>query len=127
LQPDILNTARANRAYSLSILNNGEDTSEAELNRAAVAAFYAAMHAINAYLWEIARLEPSSHRDRRAIIGQWPTLNTLEPSYAALFNRSLLARYEPGYSVRMTQLTSHINRHLAHIVTTIARELQGDE
>ncbi len=122
-----LNTAHANRAYSLSILNNGEDASEAELNWAAVAAFYAAMHAINAYLWEIARLEPSSHRDRRAIIGQWPTLSMLERSYAALFNRSLLARYEPEYRVKRSHLTIHISRHLTRIITTIERELQGDQ
>lgn len=52
---DHLRTARANRVYALAIVND-DAASTTELNWAAVAAFYAAMHAINAYLWETARL-----------------------------------------------------------------------
>lgn len=121
-----LSTARANRAYALAILND-EATSVTELNWAAVAAFYAAMHAVNAYLWDVARLEPANHRDRRAIILSWPALDALRFSYNVLFDHSLRARYEPGYSMSMTSFATLVNRHLPHVIATVERALPDDE
>lgn len=121
-----LSTAHANQAYALAILHD-DDVSGAELNWAAVAAFYAAMHAVNAYLWEIARLEPTNHRDRRDIIGHWPALAPLQSAYFALFDLSIHARYRPGYTVRRRRLDPLVNQHLSRVMATIERELPDDE
>lgn len=123
---DHISTARKNQAYSLIILADAS-ASETELNWAAVAAFYAAVHAVNAYLWEIARLKPRNHHDRRQSIGQWPALQPLQSAYNILFNISIFARYEPGYVVVREQLRTLVNRHLALIVETIERELPDDD
>lgn len=117
-----LSTARANQDYSLTIFHD-DDASATELNWAAVAAFYAAMHAVNAYLWELARLEPVNHRDRRDIIEQWPTLGPLRAAYAALFDQSVTARYKPDSKVTRSRLNTLVNRHLTRVLTTIEREL----
>ena len=123
---DHLRTARANRDYTSSILLS-EETTATQWNWAAVAAFYAAMHAVNAYLWEIARLEPANHRDRREIVTRWPTLQPILASYDELFTFSIRARYEPGYSIRRSRLNSLANRNLTHVITTIERALPDDE
>ncbi len=114
---DHLRTARANRVYALAIVND-DAASTTELNWAAVAAFYAAMHAINAYLWETARLEPANHRDRRNIMDRWPALTPLRTSYFALLDYSVLARYSPGFEARPPNLDALVNQHLAHFRTT---------
>lgn len=123
---DHLRTARANRDYALSILLS-EETTATQQNWAAVAAFYAAMHAINSYLWEIARLEPANHRDRREIVTRWPTLRSILASYDELFTFSIRARYEPGYAIRRSRLNSLVNRNLTHVISTIERELPDDD
>lgn len=121
-----LRTAAANREYALKILAD-DDAIATELNWAAVAAFYTAMHAVNAYLWEIARLEPANHRDRREIVVGWPALSPIRSSYNALFAFSIRARYEPGYAMRRSRLNTLVSRHLAHVMATIERELPDDE
>lgn len=121
-----LQTASANREYALKILLD-DDATTTERNWAAVAAFYAAMHAVNAYLWEVARLEPSNHQDRREIITRWPVIQPLRASYNALFEFSIRARHEPSFAAKRSSLSTAIHRHLARVMATIERELPGDE
>jgi len=123
---DHLRTAHANREYALTILQD-ENATTTQLNWAAVAAFYAAMHAINAYLWELARLEPANHRERLDIVLRWPALQPILASYEALFTFSIRARYEPGYAMRRLRLNTMVNGHLIRIIATIERELPDDE
>lgn len=68
-----LATASQNRDFA-AILVNTYDDAPPSLNWAAVAAFYAAVHYVNAYLWEIARVEPSNHLERAKLINTWPIL-----------------------------------------------------
>jgi hypothetical protein len=123
---DHLQTAQANRTYALAILQD-ENATPTQRNWAAVAAFYAAMHAVNAYLWEMARLEPISHRDRREILSRWSPLQPLIPSYTALFAISVRARYHPGFVVDSARLETLVRRHLARVITSIERVLPVEE
>ncbi|HYI14935.1 MAG TPA: hypothetical protein VEX37_06070 [Thermomicrobiales bacterium] len=123
---DHLWTARANRAYALAIVSD-EDASTVERNWAMVAAFYAAMHAINAYVWETARLEPGNHHDRRDIMDRWPILVPICPSYDLLFDHSIRARYKPGYTANRSRLNTLANGHLVRVIAAIERALPDDE
>lgn len=121
-----LQTAQANREYALAILLD-EDATTTQLNWAAVAAFYAAMHAINAYLWELARLEPANHRECLDIVLRWPALQPALASYDTLLTFSIRARNEPGYAMRQSRLNLLINRNLNRVITTIEGALPDDD
>ena len=118
--------ARANRTYATEILND-DDASQAALNWAGVAAFYAAMHYINAYLWETARLEPANHLDRETVIGNWPTLAPLSRAFRTLFTYSIDIRYSPLFQLRPEDLRRMAGRDLARIARTVERELSDNE
>lgn len=120
-----LRTAQANQEYAFSLQSDSNATST-HRNWAAVAAFYAAMHAVNAYLWEIARLEPVNHRDRREIMTRWSALQPLSGPYDSLFAFSVRARYEPGFATTTSRLNTLVNQHLTVVVAMIERELQED-
>ena len=118
--------AQANRTYAVEVLDD-EDASQAALNWAGVAAFYAAMHYVNAYLWETARLEPANHLDREAIIGNWPALAPLSQAFRALFTYSIDIRYAPQFQLRRADLRRMIERDLARIARTVEHELRESE
>ena len=118
--------ARANRTYAVEILND-EDASQAALNWAGVAAFYAAMHYINAYLWETTRLEPANHLDRENIIGNWPALAPSSQAFRTLFTYSIDIRYSPQFQIRRADLRRMIGRDLARIARTVEHELGESE
>ena len=121
-----LDIAEQNLAFARTLL--GESGSQTvELRWGIVVAFYAAMHFVNAYLWELARLEPLNHRDRREVIGRWTSLGPMYAAYSTLFDFSIRARYEPGFSARRSDLVSMLDRHLARVMATIERELPDDE
>lgn len=118
-----LATARANRTYALTILH-AENTLPAAMNWAAVATFYSAMHLVNGYLWEVARLEPRSHLDREMIILRWPDLASHSEAYRHLLDYSVRARYTPGYQIHQSDLVLMLNRHLATIARAIEQTLE---
>lgn len=117
--------ARANRAYAVEVLNDEEST-QAALNWAGVAAFYAAVHYINAYLWEIARLEPAHHLDRETLIGNWPILSPASQPFRRLFTYSIDIRYAPQFQITRDDLRRMIGRDLARIAHTIEQQLSDD-
>lgn len=118
-----LATARANRTYALAVLH-AENPLPAAMNWAAVATFYSAMHLMNGYLWEIARLEPRNHLDREAIILRWPDLAPHSDAYRQLLDYSVRARYTPGFQMHQSDLALMLNRHLTTIVRTIEQTLE---
>ena len=65
----------------------------------AVIAFYAAVHDVNAYLWESAHIEPATHGERLAYVRRDRALRRCQSGYARLQNFGFHARYTPGYVV----------------------------
>ena len=85
------------------------------------------MHYVNAYLWEIARLEPTNHQDRQNIINGWPALIPLSRSFMRLLTFSVDIRYAPRFQIDRPDLRGMIARDLALIAQVVEREIPGDE
>jgi hypothetical protein len=90
-----IQTADENEQFARDVLSDPE-SKPAALRWAAIALFYAAVHDVNAYLWERARLEPKHHEDREQLMFRWPDLAPLVRYYTALKNHAWRARYAPG-------------------------------
>jgi hypothetical protein len=87
------------RDIALALL---EHTSRSRLHPPAydwtvVAAFYAAVHYVNAYLWELRRYEPPDHNARRRVMAGDRSLQAAIQSYASLRARAFQARYRQDY------------------------------
>ena len=121
-----LATARANRGYALAIEQDAE-SSPVSLNWAAVATFYSALHFVNGYLWETARLAPANHHERERIIARWPDLAPHSQSFRLLLDYSVRTRYTPGYHIHRSDLSVLLNRHLANIARAIENTLSSQE
>jgi hypothetical protein len=65
----------------------------------AVMAFYAAVHAVNAYLWEAQRYKPASHGDRRHALVSASSLRGCIRSYGYLNQAGFDARYDETYAL----------------------------
>ena len=95
-----LQAARRNRDLARALLG----PSVAHLRPApwewvAVIAFYSAIHYVNAYVWETARFEPSSHGERLARIRREPAIRHCRRRYARLQELGQLARYEATFAL----------------------------
>lgn len=119
-------TARENRDFATALVNDYNGTPPS-LNWAAVAAFYAAVHYVNAYLWELAHLEPSSHFERASLIARWPLLQPLVPAYQRLQRYAINARYTPGFRMQRGDVMDLLETDLAIIAQAIESTLLQDE
>jgi hypothetical protein len=73
----------------------------------AVITFYAAVHAVNAYLWETRRYAPRSHGERSTEVRYNLPISACRASYQALNRAGYDARYDEQFS-----LTEHGARTL---------------
>lgn len=62
-------------------------------------AFYAAVHCVNAYLWESQRYEPGNHGDRSRGVRSDPQLRPCRASYDLLRDRAYHARYTETFTL----------------------------
>jgi hypothetical protein len=83
-----------NEAFARRMLNQSSP-SRADLRWATASLFYTAVHYVNAYLWEQARLEPNNHEERGRLMHQWPHLSELHLHYDRLKDAGWRARYSP--------------------------------
>ena len=65
---------------------------------AAIAAFYAAVHYVNAFLWERLGMAPQDHRARRQLVARTSPLNRAVAPYDRLTAIGRDARYTPTFS-----------------------------
>jgi hypothetical protein len=61
---------------------------------AVAAYFYAALHWVDAILWEQENINPSDHHDRREYVKAKSYLRGIKDEYRNLFDRSIEARYD---------------------------------
>ena len=94
-----------------------------ELLWSVVAAFYSAVHYVNAYLWEIRRHSPSDHSDREWQIDRDPALRTIAESYGLLKDWSLQGRYDPLPRITDADAQQAIDE-LTLIADLVKRELR---
>jgi len=65
----------------------------------AVVAFYAAVHYVNAYLWEAARIAPVNHTQRRARVNATRAIRRCRHSYDRLQTAGYQARYDEEFAL----------------------------
>ena len=89
----------------------------------AVIAFYAAVHFINAYLWETARREPSSHPDRLARVRREGPLRQCRRRYLGLQVAAQDARYEPTFALSEQEARVLVEDYLRYVEATVMAAL----
>jgi hypothetical protein len=89
----------------------------------AVILFYAAVHDVNAYLWETQRLNPRTHRDRRHAVENSPQLNACAGGYGVLQDAGFRARYVETYTLAEQRAQSLMNVDFRLVEATVMRAL----
>jgi hypothetical protein len=93
-----IQTAERNRVVALAHLDGQAHAVQPPAYEwAAVIAFYAAVHYVNGYLWEIRRYEPPDHQSRNRLVRSDPGLRPCFDEYERLFSAGFRARYTPGF------------------------------
>lgn len=59
--------------------------------------FSAAVHYVNAYVWEVRQIEPRNHDERLAMVALTSALKRADASYARLQQHGFSARYRLTY------------------------------
>jgi hypothetical protein len=91
---------------------------------AIVAAFYAAIHYVNAYLWEARRYQPPNHGARLNAVSRNRALRAAYPSYVRLRGLAFQARYDPAYRPTRADAEDAVQRHLAQVERTVRSALR---
>jgi hypothetical protein len=101
-----LETAERNRGIALTHVTAQPVTIQT-LPRgwSAVIAFYAAVHYVNAYLWEMRRYAPPDHGSRNQIMTRDSVLNQGRFQYRRLLDAGFRARYVPNF--RLSEQDAH--------------------
>ena len=91
-------TANENGVFATRLIDVDDQQSlPADLRWALVAAFYAAVHLVNAYLWEQRRIEPRNHDVRLLFVVMVSSLRPVASDYAHLQDLAYRARYHFGF------------------------------
>lgn len=94
------------------------------LDWAVVAAFYAAVHYVNAYLWETRRFDPGTHPNRSAAVRAEPALRPAAPAYLRLQDLGFQARYVADYQPDAQSIHDRIQSDL-EAVRRVVRQALG--
>ncbi len=105
---DCVRTANRNRALAAELLTAKLSTSP--YDGAVVIAFYAAVHYINAYLWERDnRFSPQNHSQRRMKVKSLSTLRAINAQYSRLSDLGWKVRYDEGYRLSSSTTKSALD------------------
>jgi hypothetical protein len=89
----------------------------------AVIAFYAAVHAVNAYLWESRRYVPTTHGDRRSAVRLSLPISRCSGNYRALQDAGYYARYDETFVVSEQQARTLLVVDFRHVEATVMQAL----
>lgn len=92
---------------------------------AVVIAFYAAVHYVNAYLWERQRYAPRDHTARRHAVMRVASLRLAEPAYRNLQDLAYRARYQPGIRLSRTEVEQALHVDLQLVEQTVLAALNA--
>ena len=122
---DHLFTAADNRNFAVRIYRDA-DAQAADLRWAAVAAFYAAVHYVNGYLWERLNLEPRDHNERSTFVSTVRELRSMNANYRRLRDTGYDARYVPRTRISRSRL-GNLLADLEAVRSAVLSELQPTE
>jgi hypothetical protein len=117
LTADHLTIADENRRFAIGLAAL-QTSGTTEYRWAAVAAFYAAVHAVNGYLWEKLRIEPRTHDERNAFVGRVTDLRPIAADYAQLQDIAFRARYHASLILTRQDVETLLAK-LEHVHGTI--------
>jgi len=121
---DHLRVARRNRDFARALLDPSLANMRPEpWEWVAVIAFYAAVHFVNAYLWEAVRVEPPSHNERQARLRRELPIRPSRRRYARLQELSLLARYDEAFVLPEQEARALVNDNLRYIEANVMAAL----
>lgn len=95
---DHLRVARRNRDLARALLAQSELAPE-PWEWVAVIVFYAAVHYVNAYLWERYHVDPANHGERTYGVRQDSAINSCQIEYDRLRDQGFRARYDERLGV----------------------------
>jgi hypothetical protein len=105
---DCLWTAERNRSLATELLSTPMQTPP--FGWAVVIAFYAAVHYVNAYLWERDnRYDPGNHRNRGAKVRTLSGLQSVNRQYRRLNSLAYDVRYVETYRLNLATARSALN------------------
>jgi hypothetical protein len=116
-------TAEENRAFARTLFAD-RGSQPVALRWGIVVAFYAAMHYVNAYLWERLRSEPANHRERESFVVTVAILRPVANDYLRLFAASYLSRYAPRYRVPSERERANLLANLDAVRVAVLNALQ---
>lgn len=88
----------------------------------AVMAFYAAVHYLNAYIWE-QEGKNLYHPDRKKYVNAHQPLAGIRAEYAQLADEGWKARYTPGYRLQRQAAEDLVTHDIAAIEATVCKLL----
>ena len=89
----------------------------------AVIAFYAAVHAVNAYLWETRRFAPRSHGERSTEVRFNLPISACRTSYQNLSHAGYYARYDEEFSLTEQEARELLDVDFRHVEVTVMQAL----
>jgi hypothetical protein len=116
-----IETAEHHQQFARSLLDPrmGSMLPKVRYEWAAVAAFYAAVHYVHAYLWERRRVSPRSHPARSQRVTRDSILRQCEWQYLELLEVSLRARYSRDLDLTEAAARELVEVDLAHVETVV--------
>jgi hypothetical protein len=119
-----LQTAERNRLIALAHLSaQPAAVRPPAFEWVAVIAFYAAVHYVNAYLWEIRRYMPPDHDSRNRLLNGDAVLRSCRGEYSRLFDVGFKARYQPGFRLSEEGVRELLDEDLETVRRTVRTAL----
>src|SRR5687768_16198595 len=110
---DFLATANEHRAIAQAVL--AAELRPRAYQWVAVIAFYAAVHYVNAYLWEKRQIEPRDHTERLLLVSMSADLRAANQAYDRLQNVAYRARYVPRFRLAHQEAARLVAQDLADV------------
>ena len=112
-----LDRAERDRALARTLITPAQQalSQPPPLDWAVVVAFYAALHFVQAYLWEAQRYVPRRHDNMREAVRDTYQLRSARQEYARLLDRSWQARYVSRFRITEQDTTALVQRDLEHV------------
>lgn len=88
-----------------------------------MAAFYSAVHYVNAFLWETLAFRPSNHDERTDRVYSEPALNPVYDNYTLLSDHAWKARYYRDYRIPHADIQDLLHTDLAGVESAVESAL----
>lgn len=118
-------TALENRDFAHALIDSSDHGAVA-VRWAAAIAFYAAVHYVNAYLWERLRIEPANHQERGEFVSRVSDLRLMRRYYIHLQAFAFDARYSPSFRPRSEVVRDLIEVDLEAVRVAVLRVLDAE-